>query len=262
MAASEGVDLEWAIVELGRGDKPTRKYSSKVLSQAKSAIAKIESKIGKKYKIYHSDEMKISAKPEPKTDIVIIQGSKQMNVSVKMEGGIQLASGQGRSTAELFSAVADSITDSKKKKVLKELISSLEGMPTRLLSESNLKRIMDSGDKKLIDEFVKANKIKADKSYEKWLVDKKPEIMAAISNFVEKDPQFRTALIEEALTGKKTLKGYKNAAATHVLSPTGFYAITSAYAKSMSGKVKMDIRAKSRGGITSIAFRIETRGSI
>lgn len=81
-------------------------------------------------------------------------------------------------------------------------------------------------------------------------------------NFVEKNPEFRIALILEALSGKNTLKQYKDAAANYVLSPSGFYPINEAYARNLSSKIKMDVRAKSRSGITSIAFRIETKGSI
>lgn len=262
MAASEGVDLEWAIVELARGDKLSRKYSAKILDQAKKAVAKINAKITKPYKIYHSDELEISARPEPKTDIVIKKASKQYNISVKMEGGVQLASGQGASTAELFKSVASTIVDKEKKKVLNDIITSLNGLPTRLLSESNLQRILQSGNKKLIEEFVKGKKIKQEKSYEDWLKNKKPELIASLMNFVEKNPEFRIALILEALSGKNTLKQYKDAAANYVLSPSGFYPINEAYARNLSSKIKMDVRAKSRSGITSIAFRIETKGSI
>jgi hypothetical protein len=262
MAASEGVDLEWAIVELARGDKLSRTYSPKILDQAKKAVAKLNSKVTKPYKIYHSDELKISAKPEPKTDIVVKKGSKQYNISVKMEGGIQLASGQGASTAELFRSVATHITDQKQKKVLNDIISSLNGLPTRLLSESNFQRILQSGNKKLIEEFIKGKKIKEEKSYEEWLQNKKPEMIASLMDFVKKNPQFKTALILEALSGKNTLKDYKDAAANYVLSPAGFYQIDESYARNLAPKIKMDIRAKSRSGITSIAFRIETRGSI
>lgn len=262
MAASEGVDLEWAIVELARGDKLSRKYSKKVLDQAKKAVAKIDAKVSKPYKIFHSDELKISARPEPKTDIVIKKGTKQYNISVKMEGGIQLASGQGASTAELFRAVAGTIKDAKQKKVLQTLIASLNGLPTRLLSQSNLQRILKSGNKKLIEEFIKNNKVRNDKSYEEWLQNKKPELIASLLDFIQKNQQFRNALILEALSGKTTLKQYKDADANYVLSPGGFYPITESYAKSLAAKIKMDVRAKSRGGITSIAFRIETRGSL
>ena len=268
MAASEGVDLEWAIVEFARGDKPSRKYSSKIKSQAEKCVKHIKSKF-KKFDIYHSDEAipgvsskGIFANPEPKTDIVIISGSKKYFVSVKMEGGIQLASGQGKSTAELFRAAADTISNSSKKKILQQIISNMEELPTRLLSQSNMQRLLQEGNKKVIEEFMSNGKIRKEKNYEDWLANKKPELMASLIDFVEKNPEFYEAIVREALTGEKTLKQYKGAVANSVISPAGFHVIDAAYVKKVKSKIKMDIRAKSRGGITSIAFRIETRGSL
>ena len=82
MAASEGVDLEWAIVEFARKRKPTRNYSPKIKTQAEKCVAHIEKSLGKSFQIYHSDEpipgvsaKGIFAKPEPKTDVVIIAKS-------------------------------------------------------------------------------------------------------------------------------------------------------------------------------------------
>jgi hypothetical protein len=86
--------------------------------------------------------------------------------------------------------------------------------------------------------------------------------MADLVDFVEKNPEFYEAILKEALTGEKTLKQYKGATANSVISPGGFFMIDDGYVRKIKSKVKMDIRAKSRGGITSIAFRIETRGSL
>lgn len=267
MAASEGVDLEWAIVELARGDKPSRKYSARILQQAKQSVSHIKGKLGNKIKIYHSDENvpgigSIYANPEPKTDIVIFSGAKKYFVSVKMEGGIQLASGQGASTAALFEAAADKIKEPTKRKVLKQIINEVSTMPTKLLSEDNLSRIKNEGNKKVIDEFIKDGKIKRDKSLQEWMENKKPALMNAIMKFAESNPEFHDAIIREALTGEKTLKQFKGAVANSVVSPAGFFIIDNGYVRKIRSKIKMDIRAKSRGGISSIAFRIETRGSL
>lgn len=265
MAASEGVDLEWAIVQFARGDIPNRDYSQKIKTQANKCIKNIESVIKTDYEIYHSDESipgvsarGIFAKPEPKTDIVIITKTKKYFVSVKMEGPIQLASGQGASTAELFEAAASDLP-SRKSKILNSIIEELKTMPTRLLSESNFQRIMDEGDDKTIKEFIKNGKIITDKSYDTWLNKNKPKLMASLLSFVESDDNFYSALIYEALTGQKTLKNFKGAAANSIVSPAGFYMINDKYVNSIKKKIKMDLRAKSRGGISSVAFRIETK---
>ena len=270
MAASEGVDLEWAIVETARRQKPTRNYSSKIKAQADKCVAHIIKAVGNNFEIYHSDDENIPgmggkgifAKPEPKTDIVIIAKNKKYFVSVKMEGGIQLASGQGASTAELFEAAASGLKNTRSAAVLKSIIKSLKTMPTRLLSESNFQRIMDEGNEKVINEFIKKGKIIQDKSYEYWLQNNKPQLMGALLKFIENDDDFFNALIYEAMTGEKTLKQFKGAVANSIISPSGFSMIDDKYVKKIKPKIKMDLRAKSRGGISSVAFRIETKGSV
>ena len=64
------------------------------------------------------------------------------------------------------------------------------------------------------------------------------------------------------MTGEKTLSSYKGAVADHIISPAGFHKIDQSYIRKVKPKVKMDLRAKSRGGISSVAFRIETKGSV
>ncbi len=267
MAASEGVDLEWAIVETARRQKPTKNYSAKIKAQADKCVAHIIKAVGNKFEIYHSDEDvpgigSIYAKPEPKTDIVIFAKGKKYFVSVKMEGGIQLASGQGASTAELFEAAAGGLKSTKNAAVLKSIIKSLKTMPTRLLSESNFQRIMDEGNEKVINEFIKKGKIIQDKSYEYWLENNKPELMAALLKYIKTNEEFFDALIYEAMTGEKTLKSFPGAVANSIISPSGFYMIDAKYVQKIKPKIKMDLRAKSRGGISSVAFRIETKGSV
>ena len=240
-----------------------------VYGHPKESVEHIVKKLGNNFQIYHSDEpipgvssKGIYARPEPKTDIVIITKSKKYFVSVKMEGGIQLASGQGASTAELFEAASGNLKSVKNAKILQSIIQELKTMPTRLLSESNFQRIMKEGNEKVINEFIKKGKIIKDKSYEFWLENNKPQLMAALLKYIENDKEFYDAVIYEALTGEKTLKQFKGAVANSIISPSGFYDIDNNYVKKIKSKIKMDLRAKSRGGISSVAFRIETKGSV
>lgn len=266
MAASEGVDLEWNIVtRLGdRGDG--RRFSKKIEDQGKMCVDQIKKFAGsKKVEAWHSDDSSgpygsIYAKPEPKTDVVLKIGSKLYTVSVKMAGGIQLASGQGASTADLFQSAAESLTNPTSKKVLKSIVTELKTMPTRLLSLSNFDRIVSEGNEKIINEFIKKGKILQDKSYEFWLENNKPQLLGGLLDFVKKNPAYYDAVLFEALTGEKTLSGFRGAVANSIVSPAGFHVIDSNYVNKIRSKVKMDLRAKSRGGISSIAFRIETRG--
>jgi hypothetical protein len=268
MAASEGVDLEFCIVEKIRIKNNeqktfTRNYSSKILKQADDCVDHIMKYAGRnKIEIWHSDDPKgpfgsIYAKPEPKTDIVLKVGSKLHTVSVKMAGPVQLASGQGASSAELFESAAKHLHSQKESKVLVSIIEGLKKMPTRLLSTSNLARIEKEASPKVITEFLKNGKIIQDKNYEYWLENNKESLMSSLLKYVESDDDFTTALLYEAMTGEISLKNYKGASADSIISPKGFHEIDGQYVESVKRKVKFDIRGKSRGGITGVAFRID-----
>lgn len=271
MAASEGVDLEWAIVEIiqiknNKIKQQSRSYSTKVMDQANKCVDHIYKFAGSaKVEAWHSDDssnpfgVAISAKPEPKTDVVLKIGTKVYAVSVKMAGGVQLASGQGTSTAELFEAAAKAVPGAQKSKILLSIITELRNMPTRLLSESNKKRIVSESSEKVINEFIKDGKIIKDKSYELWMKENKEFLMESLLKFIESDKQFTTALLYEAMTGELSLKQYKGAVADSIVSPKGFHIIDAAYVESIKNKIKFDVRGKSRSGITGLAFRIDLK---
>jgi len=271
MAASEGVDLEFAIAEKiqiknNKIKNHSRRLSNNILGQANKCVEHIYKFAGnKKVEAWHSDDasnpfgVAISAKPEPKTDIVLKIGTKIYSVSVKMAGGVQLASGQGSSTAELFEAAAKQIPSAAKSKVLISIIKELKTMPTRLLSESNKNRIVGEASEKVINEFIKNGKIIKDKSYEYWMKENKELLMASLLKFIDSDKDYANALLYEAMTGKISLSKYKGAVADSIISPKGFYVIDKKYVESINNKIKFDIRGKSRSGITGLAFRIDLR---
>ena len=119
-----------------------------------------------------------------------------------MAGGVQLASGQGTSTAELFEAAAKAVPGAMKSKILLSIITELKRMPTRLLSESNKKRILDESSEKVINEFIKGGKIIKDKSYEFWMKENKEFLMESLLKFIDSDKEYATAVLFEAMTGK------------------------------------------------------------
>jgi hypothetical protein len=271
MAASEGVDLEWCIVEKiqirnGKLKQFTRNYSAEIERQAEQCVDHIY-KFARNSKItaWHSDDNSgpygsIFASPEPKTDIVLKIGARTYKTSVKMAGGVQLASGQGGSTAELFESAATRIPSAQKSKVLKSIIKELKTMPTRLLSESNKARILQEGKPKVIDEFIKNGKIIQDKNYEYWLENNKELLMQSLMKFISTDKDFLKSLLYEAVTGELSLAKFAGASADSIISPKGFYLVDDAYINSIMSKVKFDIRGKSRSGITGVAFRIDLKG--
>lgn len=272
MAASEGVDLEWCIVEKiqiknGKLQKFTKPYSQEIQKQAEQCVDHVMAFAkNKPVEAWHSDDssnpfgVAISAKPEPKTDVVFKIGSTVYATSVKMAGGVQLASGQGSSTAELFEAAAARIPSAQKSKVLKSIVKELKTMPTRLLSESNKARILQEAKPKVIDEFIKNGKIIQDKSYEYWLKNNKEFLMQSLMSFIDKDKDFLKSILYEAVTGKISLAKYKGAVADSIISPKGFYVVDDKYINSIMSKVKFDVRGKSRSGITGVAFRIDLKG--
>jgi hypothetical protein len=83
--------------------------------------------------------------------------------------------------------------------------------------------------------------------------------MSSLLNFMEKDPQFKFALVKETMTGELAFGPNKMAIADYILTPDYFKKIDDSYVRSKMNDVKMDIRAKSRGGVTSIAMRIELK---
>jgi hypothetical protein len=270
MAASEGVDLEFCIVEKiqirnNKITKFSRNYSDKILKQADQCVSHVMTFAGRNtVEAWHSDDRtsplgSISANPEPKTDVVFKIGNKLHTTSIKMAGPVQLASGQGASTAELFEAAAKHIPNRTKSKVLESIITELRTMPTRLLSESNLPRIKQEASPKVISEFIKEGKIIKDKNYEYWLANNKARLMESLLKFIDDDVDFTTALLYESMTGELSLKKYPGAVADSILSPKGFYEIDGRYVDSIKNKVKFDIRGKSRSGITGLAFRIDLK---
>ena len=272
MAASEGVDLEWCIVEKiqirnNKIKEFSRNYSSTIMRQADDCVEHVYRFAGNgAVDAWHSDDnsnpfgVAISAKPEPKTDVVFKIRNKVYSASVKMAGGVQLASGQGSSTAELFEAAASRVPGAQKSKILKSIINELKTMPTRLLSESNKARILKEAKPKVIQEFISGNKIIQDKSYEYWLKNNKEILMESLLKYIQEDADFLKSLVYEAMTGEISLKQFKGAVADSIISPKGFYIIDDAYVNSILRKLKFDVRGKSRGGITGVAFRIDLKG--
>lgn len=266
MAITAGVDLEWAVVELVRAHQGKlitipAEYSSTITTQARKCNTHLFNVLGEQFDIYHSDEPipglpKISGKPEPKTDIVVQKDTLTYYISVKMDGKIQLSSGQGRSTAELFEAAA-AVTGEQSEE-FKVMMTELRHLPTRLLAQANLARILNENKPEVVNEFTLDGQILENKCYDVWNKSHKVPLLTSLLGYVYSHDNYFLELLREALTGKQTLTEYPGASATHILSPRGFYVIDDAYLAKVREKVFMDIRAKSRRGITSVTFRLET----
>lgn len=203
----------------------------------------------------HSDELGISGNPEPKTDILF---GSNVRVSVKLDGAVQLSSGEGRSTAKLFEETAKSVVGLEKDKILSNIIKRIREMPTKLLDPNNIEKAVKENPNKAKD-MIKGGKVLNEYNWQRWKIENRDAIKKDISSFLKTNPDFNFVLVEEALTGKRVFSNNIAAAATHILSPSKFAKIDKKFVTQMVSASKLDIRAKSRKGITSVAVRFDVK---
>jgi hypothetical protein len=275
MAQGRGVQLEWAIVyesliragvpysEIEKRSKkhPNLKlYTGTVGAQAKKCVDLVENSDSSLLaNAYHSDELNIAGDPEPKTDVVFKKNGRNLvRCSVKMKGPIQLSSAEGPSTAKAMAATAAQCPGQRGKN-LESLIKKISSTPTKLLTEKNLPKARERKPNIVKDLVDSKGKIKDDKNYTNWVAQNKPELIKELFDYLKSDPHFLYCLIEETLTGKNYFGPNNDATSNYMLSPTTFGKIDKAYINKMVKKTKIDIRAKSRDGISSVAFRFDVR---
>ena len=270
-AASQGVPFEWAIVRKCLDKSLTNKelqkritkypqlndFSEKISSDADQAIINIPKKL---YKLAnHTDELGVKGEPEPKTDILF---GPSVRVSVKMNGAIQLASGEGRSTAKMLRAVVSEVMNIEptfKDKILEEIIKRIDNMPTKMISPQNLERLQQENPKR-IAHMIKNGKILDEYNWRIWEKNNKQFIKSKMAKFIEENEKFTFILVDEALTGKRVFTGkYELADANYIITPKYFRKIDNTYVNEMIKRTKLDVRAKSRSGVTSSTVRFDVR---
>lgn len=275
MAQGRGVQLEWAIVydSLMRGGVPfseiqkrtskypnLKEYTGDVGAQARKCVDLVErADPSLLAHAYHSDELDIAGDPEPKTDVVFQKNGKNaIRCSVKMKGAIQLSSAEGPSTAKAMAATAAQCPGQRGKN-LESLINKIASTPTKLLTEKNIPKARERKPNIVKDLLDSRGKIKDDKNYTNWVKNNKPTLIKELFDYLESDPHFLYCLIEETLTGKNYFGANDDATSNYMLSPNKFGKIDRSYINQMVKKTKIDIRAKSRDGISSVAFRFDVR---
>ncbi len=275
MAQGRGVQLEWAIVyeSLTRSGVPfteiqqrmqkhpnLKSYTGVIGTQAKQCVDLIEKNNPSLLsQAYHSDELNIAGDPEPKTDVVFQEnGKNSIRCSVKMKGPIQLSSAEGPSTAKSMAETAAQCPGQRGKN-LSLLIEKISKTPTKLLTERNLPKARERKPNIVKDLVDSRGKIKDDRNYTKWISENKPTLIKELFDYLESDPDFLYCLIEETLTGKNYFGKDSDSTANYMLSPSKYGKIDDVYIKQMVKKTKIDIRAKSRDGISSVAFRFDVR---
>jgi len=273
MAEGKGVQLEWAIVywALKNAGNPQilqqriqefpvlEIYGNGVMKSAAIAAVATATKAGAPLALaFHSDEKGIRGNPEPKTDILL--GAHR--VSVKMEGAIQLSSGEGRSTAAMFRNVMvnlledPSFEEDLAQDILEGIVERIENTPTKMIDPKNLAKAMIRkrnqamkmlGNGQLLDNY----------NWKVWEANNKKQITDEIISYLDNNYEFKYRLIEEALTGKSAFGPDDLATADYILTPSYYGPIDATYIKKTMEVVKIQVRAKSRSGITSAAFRFD-----
>ena len=271
-----GVELEWAIVyysllqsgiterQMKERNQKIKPYGARISVQAKDAVSQVIEKFGKEIlkTAKHSDEIQMTLPagvPEPKTDVMFMEGRNPIKCSVKMEGAVQLSSAEGTTTAKLLrSAVKGCKLSGTQKKELENLIEDVEETPTKLLDPKNIAKVKRERPS-LISEFLKNGVVKRDKNYELWKKNARPELVGSMLHFLENNPEIKESLIEQTLTGAGLFGKDSYATANYVLSPKKMVQINDRYISQLARSIKIDARGKARKGVTSIAFRFDIK---
>lgn len=279
LSQNKGVQFEWALIysglksagfsdeQLSQRDMQTNNnllsFSKDSFDLAKSTMKNIPQEL--RADLAHSSELGIAGDPEPKTDIV----SGDNRISVKMDGQIQLSSESSKKSAQALAAIAANLTSKDAKfteGALKSITKSLSKMPQKMIDPNNLEEAkMRHNGKPWFEEMLDVNgEIKDEYN---WAIQREsvtPSIQKNLIKYLDKNEDFKRALIHEALTGQVKFADNEAAAATHLLYPDGFTEIGESdgqFVDSLKDKTVVGIRAKSRKRITQPTFRFELKGN-
>ena len=226
--------------------------------------------------VVHSGEVDISGDPEPKTDICVMNpdGTIKRRISVKLDGDIQLASGQGRSSAktiELAAQKAVELDPTFNAKLAQTIAEEVGSMPTKMMAPGNAEKFLSKNankPEKIKEFFTDANdptSIRPEKNWELIKEGVRGKLLGTLGSLLKDSPVFTKVLAHEAMTGNYsfTEAGNPRAIADTMLSPMGMQSIdvgnpmgdpvTAKYAD----LANVDIRAKSRKQITATTVRFD-----
>ena len=199
---------------------------------------------------------------EYKTDIVF--GSHR--VSVKKDGGVQLSSAEGKTSANMIRKVLQSFPADQRTLMdeprLQKLAEAIEKMPVKSLAHHNVEKAKER--KPIITESMLVNgKIRSEYDWDQYDTTQRPLIDNELKDYLAQYPVFKHRFVEEALTGRYTLGHDNSASASHVLTPYYYKPIDDEYINSVanSSSFRARISAKSRGGVTSGTLRIDYKVS-
>lgn len=242
---NNGVKFEEQIVECN--NKPNLKFEPKVLS----AVKVLTSFFGKKKAIHRkSVSLKgMGLPPEIKADMWLDKVGTY-GTSTKLDGAIQLSSAQGANTAKAlqlcYESTKEDLTDLECE-AIESLIDMIGELPTKMVSANNLLKAFRRKPK---DFAVALN-------YDMWFRDVRPVINAYMTQVFDEIPQFKLAVVEEMLTGRLQFANTIGIA-EYILTPDYCGYIDEKYVQKIADCVRIDVRGKSRGGITAAVVRFDS----
>ena len=139
---------------------------------------------------------------------------------------------------------------------VQDIILTLDAMPTKMVTPGNLDKAKENKPT-IVKEMLSEGKIRDEYNWKVWEAQNKKSLVAEINSYLADNPEFKHRLIEEALTGRYTFGKNSLATANFILTPYYYLPIDDDYVQKVAKDVKIDIRAKSRKGITSCTMRID-----
>ena len=239
---NNGVKFEHQIVECYR-KRNFEKHTPEVNTAASMLIEKFPAA-----KIVHRDEIKLKGLGrEVKADFWIVLNNEQwIGISVKMDGQVQLSSAEGKRTAKIFDQVAESLEPPQRAR-LQQIIETVRELPRNMIAAKNRLKAMSR----------KPHLISGALDYDVWKEQSRPKINTQMREVFE-DRHVREAVVEEMLTGRKQFAGTVGVA-EYILTPKYFKYIDKKYVQSIAECVKIDVRGKSRAGISSGVVRFDSK---
>ncbi len=235
-----GVDYEKKIVEC---------YNKKNFSSHTIEVCNAAAFLLKQFpngKAIHRSEIKLKGLGgEVKADLWIVLKTEQwIGISVKKSGPVRLSTAEGPRTAEIFKKVALSLSPSRRS-LLEGVAGMVKDLPNNMVSAGNIEKAR----------IRKPKKLETALDYDAWFENDREPINERL-NEVLGDIEIRKAIVEEMLTGRRDFAGTVGVA-EYILTPNYFQHIDEKYVQSVAERVKIDVRGKSRGGISSACVMLD-----
>jgi len=280
-------------------------FNKETLGRAKAAIKSIEDSgfdpsqlAGAAY----SGETNIAGIKggEPKTDnMILLEDDDPMNewaftkgmlgVSMKKDGDIQASSAQGpRASADIKMGIQDAIDKGnfgkKMSKSLEKLVDDLAGMPSKIISPTNVDKAL-STDKNYTDKskvgdynylkpdvkslFVGGNPekgIRDEVNGEIWTQKLGKDISSRLQEEFKSNPEMAASVLYEQLSGQRTFsqEGTDSRAAADVMvTPYGMKRITPEYCQNLIETNAINVRVSQKGsggGLGRMTLRVDVKG--